>query len=527
MARLAFKPDSSFFEKIVRGAVGTREVCADLATAGHRMVELERGSLDTKLWKDVKRKRVRIPDLLCLNCGRRVESRAKSKADLSMSHSQGDAERAWDFGMVDSDYVAFPICESNQKFFWSSGKLGKDASYWHERNWSKWTLAGTINYFLVSSFRSSPYTKVATKGVTEGSETVVTWPATFSTRYGTVESISLGELKGVPVKKVAIRRTSDGHLYPWAVPNDWPVFVQRGDQVRFNQVIASPVAPLNQAGLHCPGRLPEGHIQALLSSRERTQRFTGVKLARLLRQSEWKETVESLTHDTEEDIYIRLEGMSYLASVCSQSARSLFSSSLRSPDEQTQLEAVIAIGETATSEAVELLSELLDHADHPYFLRSAAAWCLGQIGGEQAVGKLISLFSDVDLQLREEALDRIVSLGGSTVPVLLDRIASESMDTASGCAEALRQQERLSDADIARLMDTVRQPERLSDWAVWLLGNLPREQVAPVIAELQTTAPQLHYAISLLWAFMESWIARRWELRPGTNNPALEDMDVV
>ena len=36
-----------------------------------------------------------------------------------------------------------------------------------------------------------------------------------------------------------------------------------------------------------------------------------------------------------------------------------------------------------------------------------------------------------------------------------------------------------------------------------------------IIAELQTTAPQLHYAVSLLWSFTESWIAQRWELNPG------------
>ena len=65
MPRLAFKPDSSFFRKIVIGAVGTRTVATHLAAHGHDMVELERGSLDTKLWKEVKRKRVRIPDLVC------------------------------------------------------------------------------------------------------------------------------------------------------------------------------------------------------------------------------------------------------------------------------------------------------------------------------------------------------------------------------------------------------------------------------------------------------------------------------
>src|SRR5579859_4016614 len=133
MARLAFKPDASFFEKIVRGAIGTRAVCADLGHHGHHTVELERGSLDTKLWKDVKRKRVRIPDLVCTKCGLRVESRAKSTAELTMSHSEADAERAWDFGMVGADLVAFPICV-NQTFLWSSGKFGADSSYWHERN---------------------------------------------------------------------------------------------------------------------------------------------------------------------------------------------------------------------------------------------------------------------------------------------------------------------------------------------------------------------------------------------------------
>lgn len=94
MARLAFKPDSSFFRKIAIGAVGTRAVCADLAKYGHGVVELERGSTDTKLWKDVKRKRVRIPDLLCVKCGLRVESRAKTAPDLSMSHSPTEEARA-------------------------------------------------------------------------------------------------------------------------------------------------------------------------------------------------------------------------------------------------------------------------------------------------------------------------------------------------------------------------------------------------------------------------------------------------
>src|SRR5262249_27642481 len=180
MPRLALKPDSSFFRKIVIGAVGTRSVSAHLSSHGHEIVELERGSLDTKLWKDVKRKRVRIPDLVCKRCGLRIESRAKTKRELAMSHSITDEERAWDFGMVDSDWIAFPICEAGAEKYWSSGKLDNATSYWHERNWVRWHSSTHINYFKVGSFRSTPYLKTGTKGVTEGSETMLSWDAIFS-----------------------------------------------------------------------------------------------------------------------------------------------------------------------------------------------------------------------------------------------------------------------------------------------------------------------------------------------------------
>lgn len=172
-------------------------------------------------------------------------------------------------------------------------------------------------------------------------------------------------------------------------------------------------------------------------------------------------------------------------------------------------------------------AELLDNPQHPYFLRSAAAWCLGQIGGNLAIAKLISTFNDVDKKLREEALDRIVSIGQSSVPVLLDRLSDPNDATAAGCAEALRQQTGVSDSILNTLIPKLQVADGESIWPVWLLGNLPRSEVAPRIAELQESSPRLHYAISLLWSFVESWIAHRWELRPGTAIPDLEDMDVV
>ncbi|MGA2271308.1 MAG: HEAT repeat domain-containing protein [Bryobacteraceae bacterium] len=510
MARLALKPDSSFFRKIVIGAVGARSVCADLASHGHEMVELERGSTDTKLWKEVKRKRVRIPDLVCVRCGQRAESRAKTNAELAMSHSVTDEARAWDFGMIDSDLIGFPICQAVEEQYWSAGRLNSSASYWRERNWVRWRLAGRINYFRVGTFRGTKFSKSSVKGVTEGSETSICWDAVFSSRTGTVESCE--------GNRITIRRESDGHRHTRNIPPNLNLLVANGDHVEVNQVIASSLTTVGNAELTCSATIRAHHIPDLLGSRERTLRFTGVKLARLRHDGGQCDTVRELVADSEEDIYIRLEGLSYLAAVCGQASAEIFASYLNSPDPQTQLESVIAIGEVGTTEAVEVLSRILDDSALPYFLRSAAAWSLGRIGTQAAVNRLVSAFADIDVTIREEALEGITSIGGAAVPVLLSGLRGTAMDVAAGCAEALRQQASLPPNVIAELTQNLQEPGA-SDWAVWLLGHLPRERVAPAIIGLQGSAPQLHYAVSLLWSFMESWIARRWEVYPGSVGP--------
>jgi len=405
MPRLALKPDSSFFRKIAIGVVGTRGICIDLGRYEHEVVELERGSLDTKLWKEVKRKRVRIPDLICKRCGLRVESRAKSKPDLSMSHSLADEARSWDLGMVDSDLVAFPVCRATNEQYWSAGRLGPEASYWHERNWVHWQLTGPITYCRVGAFRSTPHTQMRAKGVTEGSETIVSWKAVFSPRSGRIEAIN--------GRRLSIRRLADGHLWTCTIPEALDIAVSEGEAVEAGQLIASAVHAERRTEFSCPGSLPANHIDNLLQSRERTQRFTGVKLARLRGDKTVQGKVRELANDQEEDVYIRLEGASYLASISGKSARELFSAYLASSDPQIQLEAVIALGETANGQAVELLSEILDQPIRPYFLRSAAAWCLSRIGGEHAAGRLVRAFSDVDRNIREEALEGLVAIGGA------------------------------------------------------------------------------------------------------------------
>ncbi len=518
MARLALKPDATFFRTITVGAIGARRVCTDLGRYGHHFLELERGSLDTKLWKEVKRKRVRIPDLVCLRCGMRIESRAKTTAGLAMSHSLTDAERAWDFGLVDNDVLAFPICRPTQELIWGNGRLGNEASYWHQRNWVRWRADTWVSYFRVQSFRATPYNRSARKGVTEGSEVTLMWDAVFSPRAGTVM-----EVNG---RRVSVVRATDGHRHTWKVPMDQNILVAAGESVAVDQLLSATVVPISGNDLRCPAELPTDHINQLLTSRERTQRFTGVKLARLRRDARYNGEIRSLADDAEEDVYIRLEALTYLVSVRAESATSLFEPFLSDTDDQRKLEAVIALGEAGTAESLDLLSAILVNQQRPYFMRSAAAWCLSQSHSDAAAQKLIRAFADVDPNVREEALEGIVLLGGPAIPFLLAGLDELDPTLAAGCAEALRQQAPLPPDALTALTENVR-ARRASPWTVWLLGNLPRDEVVASLVGLEETAPELHYALTLLWSFVDSWIARRWELCPGAEYPENDRTDEV
>jgi len=89
MMRGSFKSDYSFLEKLAIGAYGTRRVIEDLKRQGHTPIELERGSTGFNIWKSIKIKCVRVPDILCVNNGIRIESRAKTKLILPKKQNIG------------------------------------------------------------------------------------------------------------------------------------------------------------------------------------------------------------------------------------------------------------------------------------------------------------------------------------------------------------------------------------------------------------------------------------------------------
>jgi hypothetical protein len=171
---------------------------------------------------------------------------------------------------------------------------------------------------------------------------------------------------------------SPGYNKPGQLPQ-----VVSGSTVEECQILASKMPVLTQMqNLSALDRYLEGYIQHLLTSRERTQRLTGIKLAKVRGFTDYCTEIGGVVADREEDVYVRLEGASYLASTCGGSTSTLFMPFLNDADQQNRLEAVIALGETVTDESVEILGSILNERSQPEFLRSAAAWSLGMIGTE-------------------------------------------------------------------------------------------------------------------------------------------------
>ena len=492
--RQAFKTDSSFFRMLAAGVVGARAVQQHLNSLGHDVVELERGALSTRIWRGVKRKRVRIPDLCCTKCGVRIESRAKTSTELSMSHSPGEAERAWDYGMLDSDWVAFPILSAGESV-WSAGRLQEQRSLWRERHLTTWQVEGWINLFTVKSLRSIAPKRLKPKDVSEGAEVQVKWKARFASGSGRVVEVNKEHLE-------YLLDDNPGRRRHFRLAEDVRPFLAAGDRFQRHQVLAGQVKPLTSDESRCAGRCD---MARLLASRERTVRFTGCKLARLAKTTELEGVVRALAEDREEDAYVRMEAKAYLCEVVGDSAEEQFDAILKDTDEEMRLEAVVTLAETHTPTAFDLLCTVLHDTNQPLFLRSACAWGIGCHGTKEAAEVLVQAFADVAPEIRQEALHALQDLGAIGLDPLVEGLKNPSADIAAGVAEALR---RIPNVPVERIVELAEQTS--STWPAWTLAHLPKEAVTPYVAALQSRRPNVHYAVSVLWNFLESWIAADW-----------------
>ena len=475
----SFKTDESFLEKISIGAIGTQQVFAVLRQLGHQPIELERGSMNYKIWKKIKIKRIRVPDILCVDNGIRIESRAKTNLEISMSHSTSDPERGWDFGMKDNDYVALVVCEKygDRPIDWKADQLVQFISIQELRKAEK----------------QNQVVFIKAKGAQEGFEQRINWPAGLASAEGTVSEITPTSIKYKTVggRTNFVRLTKGGKtLTP---------LVKVGDKVFPNQILASVV----KAQQNIPtAKINADSFLGNLSSLTLSERYAAAKALSYFNDKKVIAELKSKIADKDEHIYVKLEAAASLSRFGIEDGYDFIKTCLKDQYLQNVLESVIVLNEIKTDKACKMLCDILLDDNYDPEIRAGAAWGLGEQQNKSALTAIVTSFNSVDLNIKVEATRALAKLTKYFSNDILKKFGKASPNEKPGIAWALTKATSLNlDQLVANLKDLDSR-----HWVSYIIGTHGEERYIKEIEKLKKKDPEVYFAVTLLWKIMTTWI---------------------
>lgn len=480
-SRRAFKTDVSFLEKISAGAVGTTRVFEDLKTQGHSPIELERGSMSFKIWKKIKIKRVRVPDILCVRCGIRIESRAKTDLQITMSHSISDPKRGWDFGLTDNDFIAFVKCSK-------SGDRPID-----------WKADELVQYIRVKEMREAlaenKVLQVKPKGATEGFEARLTWPSAVAKAEGCVMNIDRNCMK--------YHRKDDNRVIRLSLKKSDLVLtplVHAGDWVKKNQILASVVPVSNE--VLCSDALNQEHYMELFKSTSISDRYGAAKALSYFKSVKTIQTLKQRMNDEKEHIYVRLESAASLLKMGDKESVPFFEKMLNDAYLENRLECVIVLGEVGQPESTNLLIQtLLDSKQHVE-IRAGAAWSLGELRDRKALNALVTAFDAVDKDIRVEAARALVKLNERFADATLKFMPGSTDSQRAGISWSLSKSGDFTIHDLIAVMTD----DESRKWVAWIIGTQKEQKYISQIEELRQKDNEVYFAVTVLWKVLSSWV---------------------
>lgn len=470
---MGFKEDADFARFVSMGAVGSAAVANDLTQRhGHRPIELERYAMSNKVWQ-TKVKRLRMPDLVCTACGLRVESRAKSKLGIVLSHSEA-VGRGWDGGgMRDNDLYAF---------------LRADMSVFPPRVSSPW-------YFATESLRESlDFARLSDrKAASEGSEVTLTWPTWVPAKSG--------RLVGVDEDGRLVCEWTDGSVYRYWQWHRWGErryqYADVGEEITAHEtMVAGVVAP--PPVIACPGDVWD--VESSLGSHDATDRYSAIKTIGALRRTDLVRSLVDVV-DHEKDWRIRLEALGSLALIEPDTWTGGIADIALDPElsDEVRIEATFLLSELSTSEALDALETIGSSKTLvPSEIRAAATWGLGQ-GFVARPDALLQFLDDEDFLVRLHALAAIDDIP-TTVAETLRTWLSEHDPVKAAAAAALLQRHNL----VEPLVDAYEEGGVGRLWAVRALGGLAEGFVRSVAGGRLTE--ELEKALLPLWLGRDDWI---------------------
>ena len=481
-----FKSDDSFLRKLAVGAAGTNATINRLKALGFNPIELERGSTGFKIWKKIKIKRVRVPDILCLNTGIRFESRGKTKLEISMSHSLNDPKRAWDAGMRDDDLVSIVVFEQNDDSPIDLKQISP-VHFVSVREMRRAFAAGQV-------YITQP------KGVEEGSEIRVMWTCAAANQRSVVQAVEPGRISLSPIPEARrqsiqlSRRKGKITLLPQ---------VRTGETVETSQIVAA-VVPVNTA-IQCPVSVSEAYFVDKLASVNLSERYAAAKALRYRGYTTAKPMLESRMTDTEEDIYVQLEAAAALAAYDEAKGWEFIENKLRSSAMmvplEIQLETVIVASEIPKSRSEQLLIQVLRDSQRDDELRAGAAWALGQFVTTTSATALIDTFNSSSLEIKVEAARALLRIAEPHIPHLTDLLKNSDPTKRDGLSWVLARTGKFNPSDMVVGAD-----ENLRKWMSYIVGYGKEKFVQGDVEAICQADPEVYFAASVLWQIVASWV---------------------
>jgi hypothetical protein len=470
---MGFKEDADFARFVSMGAIATDGVRQHLANAyGHRAIELERYAMANKVWQ-TKVKRLRLPDLLCVRCGRRVESKGKSQLGVVLSHSDAP-DRAWDDGgMRDDDLFAFVRVD-----------MSGPQPHVSEPLYLRTEDLRAVRVHARESDR---------KAISEGSEMTLTWKGWVPKKSGIVAAIDeQGRI---------FCEYDDGSTYRYGHWRNWPerrVYIAPGGAFRANETmvagIVSPPPPLT-----CPGDTWD--LVMSLHSADDADRYAAIRTAGILGREDLRASLIELADGEGEDWRIRLEALASLARLDPDAWTGRITDvalDSSNPDDR-RIESVFVLSEIPTDAAALALAEVAAPAeDHPREVRAAALWGLGQ-GIHPRPDLLLPFTIDDDDFVALHAIAGLDELPDELTPQLISWINEGDDRRAAAAAQLL-----LRHRAVNVLLAVASSDDAGSLWALRALGDLPPEFVYDRGGDQLTE--KVADALAPLWVAQRDWL---------------------
>jgi hypothetical protein len=420
---------------------------------------------------------LRLPDLLCVKTGLRVEVRAKSDLKIKMSDAPNNPDRAWDAGLRADDLVAFIACFDSE-----SGPMAADEA----------------TFFSVHALRASVGgSKLGPpKSASEGSERDREWPAIIPSRDGVVEQVRTGpeEIQGgklvVLMDEENDRRPPRRQTYTLNGKN---AYVCPGDRFRGKASIIAGLPPaLARLQDYCAHTYDP---LAALDSPNDVDRYSAAK-AVPYRQDLGAQAVGRLETLIRQEVGSRvaLEAAGAAAAMGSVTGQDYIRGLLTAGHlAALRMEAIFILTELRTPFALDELRRVADGQSLTgNEFRQAAVWGIGK-SGHRSYHDLLRYIDDDDENV---ALHAIAAFGTDTPGIVVDELVRRLDRNAPRLAAAASEVLRLVGGEyvLKAVAAAARLQPECEEWALGTLGRLDPDLVRKHLAGnplLERVAPLL------------------------------------